>query len=65
VSPESLRTRRRKTPQSDERKTVKVGANCIVTPVEWSFKETLGRVKEAGYEAIEVMAHPESRRLRR
>lgn len=33
---------------------MKVGLSGIITPVEWSYEETLQKAKDAGYEAYEI-----------
>lgn len=33
---------------------MKIGISGIITPGEWSYQETLGNIKAAGYEAFEV-----------
>jgi len=39
---------------------VKVGISCIITPREWTWRETFEKCKAAGYEAIELVLRDNS-----
>ena len=39
---------------------MKVGISCIITPREWTWRETMETCKAAGYDAIEVTLRDDS-----